>query len=1069
MNRFSQLEKKMKRKSIWKKTFYCLAAVVVFVTTYMLILPAITSNTTPICGYEEHTHTDDCYSVKQVLVCELEEVEGHIHDENCYDNELVCTLEESEEHIHNESCYEDKLICELDEIEGHTHTEACYQEKTVLTCTLEEHTHTDECYPTADEETKEEWESTFADVELTGNWNEDVIAIAKTQLGYKESEKNYITNDDGTISGYTRYGAWYGEPYTDQWNSLFTSFCLNYAEIPNSEIPSSDNCQAWIDGSTNRYYSKSQYTPSSGDIVLLDTNSDNKAESSGIIVEISDSGTAIKTIEGDIDDSVQYVNYTVDDEKVLGYISLQSNDESEDDTDDSEDTIVDENSVFTFTDTENKFTATLNLTNNEYSSDDYDLKVTMADVKDTYESALNNIVKNGKVLQEAYSYKLSLVRKSDSTEVAISNSEYTVSMTWTNGLFKEKNAKNYFNFTNAQNSGNQLTELSSPTVTYNEDNSNIVGIETTGWYSSAEFVFVRSDASNGLTAGNYSLTFNNTEDAFLNTKYYNVNSPIGTAGSFHIVAFNTATLNSHTNGNILAKNLYANSNFGTNNYLDELSYIQNYLQVNSTSASRSNHVLALGSSNVIDFVDNNNRFSVNGTNIDKPNHLIQDYDTAANPFINLERVKIEISQISLSFSEREDANLDYVAPGQYSELKLVNSSGVGVKNYKASELSEYLGSYLHIDGFKSDSNGTVIINVDCAGVTEINMPQARVYVDGKEIAVSETIDFSAGKVIWNFINADGVTINTHLMTGIIIAPGSTVNIEHNLNGTVVAENINVNAESHRTDFSGDVEEKNGQVTIKKVETGYVGIALEGAEFDLYKWNDNDWEKVGTYITSSSGKFELDQLDLKVAYKLVETKAPTGYVINSTPTYFWIRGDTTTKSPTTYPDDFAGTVITVSGTLLISNSKSQDETDLIINKEWKSIDGTNLIDVAEDYITVNVYQLIDNNETQKRLYTSLNISKDNDWTATLSDLPKNGYEDDKEVSYTYTIEEISVDGYTTSIIKNGNVYTIVNTKEEEFILPETGGIGTHIYTICGISLMLIACVIHHILKRKDGMI
>lgn len=56
----------------------CLAAVVVFCTTYALILPAITLNWA--CGLEAHTHGEDCYDEQGALICDLEE---HEHTEAC--------------------------------------------------------------------------------------------------------------------------------------------------------------------------------------------------------------------------------------------------------------------------------------------------------------------------------------------------------------------------------------------------------------------------------------------------------------------------------------------------------------------------------------------------------------------------------------------------------------------------------------------------------------------------------------------------------------------------------------------------------------------------------------------------------------------------------------------------------------------------------------------------------------------------------------------------------------------------------------------------------------------------
>ena len=84
-----------------------MAAVVVFITVYMLILPAITM-TGPTCALEEHTHSDSCYELR--LVCGLEgDPEGdtaHVHGPACYEQQQV-------------------LTCGQEEGSGHTHTDAC--------------------------------------------------------------------------------------------------------------------------------------------------------------------------------------------------------------------------------------------------------------------------------------------------------------------------------------------------------------------------------------------------------------------------------------------------------------------------------------------------------------------------------------------------------------------------------------------------------------------------------------------------------------------------------------------------------------------------------------------------------------------------------------------------------------------------------------------------------------------------------------------------------------------------------------------------------------------------------
>ena len=73
-----------RRRRIWQRIAGGLACVVVFCTTYALILPAITMENAG-CGLTEHTHTEACYTkvtaeTSQEPVCTLEGLNLHRHD-----------------------------------------------------------------------------------------------------------------------------------------------------------------------------------------------------------------------------------------------------------------------------------------------------------------------------------------------------------------------------------------------------------------------------------------------------------------------------------------------------------------------------------------------------------------------------------------------------------------------------------------------------------------------------------------------------------------------------------------------------------------------------------------------------------------------------------------------------------------------------------------------------------------------------------------------------------------------------------------------------------------------------
>lgn len=306
----------------------------------------------PQIEFVPHEHTDDCYTEVQTLTCMEEE---HVHDDDCYDPEDGTLICEKFEHTHDESCYttEYELTCGLEEGElveqvveptqtaelvamavaepvalepvvdtvepiYHHHTDACYEE--VLVCPLPEHHHTVSCLSdtSADLETPEEWQAANADAVITGEWNEDLLSVAKTQLGYEQSEKNFeIDPADGvTLRYYSRYGQSYGNAY-GEWDVMFLAYCLKYAEIPQSAIPqeasvlalrSSMSGMDWLleeDGSAaqpgdiviyNKYVTRTVAVDSSADSAepdlddqfSVDTEFENSAELEGSGVSAQD-------------------------------------------------------------------------------------------------------------------------------------------------------------------------------------------------------------------------------------------------------------------------------------------------------------------------------------------------------------------------------------------------------------------------------------------------------------------------------------------------------------------------------------------------------------------------------------------------------------------------------------------------------------------------------------------------------------------------------------------------------------------------------------------------------------
>ena len=336
------------------------------------------------CGIEEsegHMHTESCYAEQHIFSCGLEEDENHIHEPSCYITErvLICPLNEQIAHRHTESCYvvdavclcgheNDPshahtlscyslssliLVCGKIEGNGHQHDAACYKREKVLKCGTSEHKHSSLCYVSGNAfaETEFDWIDSMAPARLNGDWNHDLIEIAKTQLGYAPILVGAVS--EGTRY-YTRYGDWYCD--TDlmygEWCLMFVSFCLYYAGI--DALPYGSGCQGWIgllDESVYHPYGDG-YDPRPGDIVLFtygrrsfrETNENRiksnleplperemclTAEHVGILVSMSNK--AFRTIEGN-NGPVGYHNYCFgsadepgDEELIYGYVSIPQN------------------------------------------------------------------------------------------------------------------------------------------------------------------------------------------------------------------------------------------------------------------------------------------------------------------------------------------------------------------------------------------------------------------------------------------------------------------------------------------------------------------------------------------------------------------------------------------------------------------------------------------------------------------------------------------------------------------------------------------------------------------------
>ncbi len=235
---------------------------------WWLKLIGITMAGEAFCGMEEHTHFRECF--EKVLDC-------------------------SEEHEHSEECYTYNYICGMDE---HIHDSTCYSD-----------IH-------ADVESAEDWEGTLPNLSEVNGLPDRIVAVAKSQLGYTESNLNFQVDAELVRRGYTRYGEWYGNPYGD-WSNMFTAFCLRYSGADGFPANSGADAMQSDWEREGIFFTPDDYYPVTGDIIFLDKNSNGVADSTAVITSVN--GTEITVIEGDVDGAVASVTYFEGSTEILGY------------------------------------------------------------------------------------------------------------------------------------------------------------------------------------------------------------------------------------------------------------------------------------------------------------------------------------------------------------------------------------------------------------------------------------------------------------------------------------------------------------------------------------------------------------------------------------------------------------------------------------------------------------------------------------------------------------------------------------------------------------------------------
>ncbi|MCM1107240.1 MAG: hypothetical protein NC355_09895 [Blautia sp.] len=307
--------------------------------------------------------------------------------------------------------------------------------------------------------------------------------------------------------------------------------------------------------------------------------------------------------------------------------------------------------------------------------------------------------------------------------------------------------------------------------------------------------------------------------------------------------------------------------------------------------------------------------------------------------------------------------------------------------------------------------------------------------------------------------------------------------------------------------------------IVKVERGNYALQLPGAEFAVYQYAEDGADiQIDSRTTNAEGKiyikFKTDKgadnsalFKKDTLYYIQETTAPDGYLTEKDPPkyyFYYATADSKFKLPSEKKLDLrsggeGGGLINEPVNLWSVNKRSiventPDVTELTVEKRWQ---GSNGAPVERNYgtIYVRLYRLGESGEPELVSYqgndtTTIDYDTQKAWSFTFAHLTKSYWDAaGNEQPYQYYVEEVGVStqGNTSnstghylvsySNTEDGESYSaardvaaaggtiIITNKENSYVLPATGGMGTKCYTYGGMLLLVLAGVFSIVYRCK----
>ncbi|MGL6057676.1 MAG: vWA domain-containing protein, partial [Culicoidibacterales bacterium] len=304
------------------------------------------------------------------------------------------------------------------------------------------------------------------------------------------------------------------------------------------------------------------------------------------------------------------------------------------------------------------------------------------------------------------------------------------------------------------------------------------------------------------------------ENVYSQQALYDEKSPLGAFQQLHLVGFHQISTHEQVNGNVITDLLDYHAPIEA-----QLSYVRQIQAETDVVLTKNtpDAIAVLGKNIEVQNRDQGTGISVMTTNGQRvqvlqpdqslnPETILQDGEIEFQDLAELKTLAINFNQLVSQYARTK--GIETITEGEQLTITFDAETQVQVENFTAESLANV--KTIVIKGMPKTHEQTYFLNLDLQGQKAFNFPKVVIeYPNGEQVAIEETAELS-NNLIWNLFDSKventltnaTVTMNDEL-TGNLLAPLATFDLQASVKGFVIAEAIQVFAPTYSASFTGE--------------------------------------------------------------------------------------------------------------------------------------------------------------------------------------------------------------------------------------------------------------------------